>query len=67
MDEKTLAWIAKDAQDKRYRNASVEKIEDANVLYDLVFEASDKSIRRACVEKETFVSEDILQKVSIGD
>ena len=36
VDERTLEWIATDAQDKRYRNAAVEKIEGADVLYDLV-------------------------------
>ena len=47
VDEETLKWIAIDAQDKRYRNAAVEKINDADVLYDLVFKAKDKSIRKA--------------------
>ena len=66
-DENTLKWIAKDAQDKRYRNASVEKINDSKVLYELVFEAKDSSIRKVCVDKDSFVSEDMLQKVAIED
>ena len=51
VDEETLKWIAIDAKDKRYRNASVEKINGADVLYELVFNANDNSIRKACVER----------------
>ena len=50
-----------------FRNASVEKIEDPDVLYDLVFKADDKSIRRSAILKDSFTSEDILQKVVMED
>ena len=66
-DEETLAWIATDAQDKKYRNNAIDKINDADVLYDLVFKAKDSSIRKAAVLKDSFVSEDILQEVVIED
>ena len=51
VDEETLKWIAIEADDKRYRTQAIEKIDSADILYDLVFESKDKSIRRAAVFK----------------
>ena len=59
VDEETLEWIAIEADDKRYRTSSVEKINDSDILYDLVFKSNDKSIRKACVLKDSFTDEEI--------
>ena len=45
VDEETLKWIAIEADDKRYRNEAVSKIESREVLQDLVFKANDNDIK----------------------
>ena len=67
VDEETLEDIAINAIDKNYRRLSLEKIESPEILYDLVFKANDTSIRKSAINKDKFVSEDILQKVAIED
>ena len=67
VDGETLKWIAIDAIDKRYRTRALDKIDDADALYDLVFKSKDNSIKKAAILKESFVSEDILKKIAIDD
>lgn len=67
VDEETLKWIAIEAVDKRYRTRALNKIDDAGILYDLVFKSNDSSIKKAAILKDSFVSEDILKKVAIED
>ena len=62
VDEETLKWIAIEADDKRYRNEAIEKIHSEEILYDLVFESGDNSIRKSSVLKDTFTDEEILKK-----
>lgn len=67
VDEETLKDIAIEAIDKNYRRLSLEKIEDADILYDLVFKAKDSSIRKSAVNKENFADEDVLKRVVLED
>lgn len=64
-DEETLEWIAIEADDKRYRNEAVDRIESAEILEDLVFKAKDNSIKRTAINKENFKDEEILKKIAI--
>ena len=66
-DEETLKWIAIEANDKKYKNYAVDKIDNADILYDLVLKSKDNSIKKAAIQKESFTSEEVLKKVAIED
>ena len=67
VDGETLKWIAIEAIDKKYRTRALNKIDDAEILYDLVFKSKDNSIKKAAILKDSFVDEDILKKLAVED